>query len=157
LGNISEDILKDSRKSFENGLPTTAISSANANLVDTTIWGRVPTVQALVNAFDNTPSTRVFQDVGLDGINDVDEKYFHPNFSSYADPSADDYHYYRGTDYDGLKLNILDRYKNYNGTEGNSPTAPFTESYSTAATTQPDIEDITYKGTTKYHRRYPRF
>ena len=70
LGNISEDILKDSRKSFENGLPTSPIdysTGANINLVDTTIWGRVPKVQALVNAFDNTPSTRPFQDIGYDG------------------------------------------------------------------------------------------
>ena len=49
IGNISEDILKDSRKSFENGLP---IDGLDVN-IDTTVWGRVPTIQSLVNAFDN--------------------------------------------------------------------------------------------------------
>ena len=39
LGNISEDVLKDGYKSFENGLPTSAIVED----VDTTAWGRVPT------------------------------------------------------------------------------------------------------------------
>jgi cell surface protein SprA len=39
LGNISEDILRDSRKSFENGFP----GSADVRNVDTTAWGRVPT------------------------------------------------------------------------------------------------------------------
>jgi cell surface protein SprA len=56
LGDISEDILKDDRKSVENAMPLAAINYAsglNANLVDTTIWGRVPTIPALVTAFDN--------------------------------------------------------------------------------------------------------
>ena len=64
LGNISEDILRDSRKSFENGLP----GSAEVKNVDTTAWGRVPTVQAVVHAFDNAPESRQYQDVGLDGL-----------------------------------------------------------------------------------------
>src|SRR5690606_1626596 len=132
-------------KSFENGLPITAIdynTGANTNLVDTTIWGRVPTVQALVNAFDNTPATRPFQDVGYDGLNNADEAAFFGN-SFGVDPAADDYHHYRGSDYDANELNILERYKQYNGPEGNSPTSEqYTESYSTSATTRPNVEDI---------------
>ncbi|MCK7542132.1 MAG: hypothetical protein MZV63_70260 [Marinilabiliales bacterium] len=54
LGNISEDILRDSRKSFENGLP----GSPDLKNIDTTAWGRVPTVQAVVHAFDNDPESR---------------------------------------------------------------------------------------------------
>ncbi len=145
LGNVSEDILKDSRKSFENGLPT----SPDGTLVDTTIWGRVPSVQSLVNAFDNDPATRVFQDVGLDGLSDAGERNFAPykqidptndetyldrianlyntNSGAYQkanqDPAADNFHYYRGDDYDAAELSILERYKLYNGLEGNSPTA----------------------------------
>ncbi|OFY95328.1 MAG: cell surface protein SprA, partial [Bacteroidetes bacterium RIFCSPLOWO2_12_FULL_31_6] len=146
LGNISEDILKDSRKSFENGLPI----SATVIDVDTTIWGRVPTNQALVNAFDNTESTRPYQDIGLDGLNNNDEAWRFPNFSNWVnelgkvDPAADDYHYFRGSnDYDVQEKNILERYKLFNGMEGNSPTSEqFTETYSTSATTRPDIEDI---------------
>ena len=161
LGNISEDILKDSRKSFENGMPTTALTSANANLVDTTIWGRVPTVQALVNAFDNTPSTRPFQDIGLDGLNNSDEASFFPSFSSFTDlngnidPSGDNYNHYRSSYYDGQGFDILRRYKMFNGLEGNSPTSSqFTESYSTAGTTRPDIEDINNNNNLDFRESY---
>lgn len=161
LGNISEDILKDSRKSFENGMPTTALTSANANLVDTTIWGRVPNVQALVNAFDNTPSTRPFQDIGMDGLNNNDEASFFPNFSSFTDlngnidPAGDNYNHYRSSSYDSQNKNILDRYKMFNGLEGNSPTSDqFTESYSTSATTRPDIEDINNNNNLDFRESY---
>lgn len=161
LGNISEDILKDSRKSFENGLPTGPITSANANLVDTTIWGRVPTIQALVNAFDNTPSTRPFQDIGLDGLNNTDEASFFPSFSSFTDlngnldPSGDNYHHFRGSDYDSKQYDILRRYKMFNGLEGNSPTSEqFTQNYSTAGTTRPDIEDINNNNNLDFRESY---
>lgn len=161
LGNISEDILKDSRKSFENGMPTTALTSANANLVDTTIWGRVPTVQALVNAFDNTPSTRPFQDIGLDGLNNADEAAFFPDFSSFTDlngnndPSGDNYNHYRSSSYDSQQFDILRRYKMFNGLEGNSPSSDqFTESYSTAGTTRPDIEDINNNNNLDFRESY---
>jgi cell surface protein SprA len=158
LGNISEDILKDDRKSFENGLPLTAYSpSTNGNLVDTTIWGRVPTVQALVTAFDNNPSTRPFQDVGLDGLNDADEtSFFGSNFGS--DPAADNYHHYRATSFDNNSVDILTRYKDYNGMEGNSPTsAQFTESYSTSATTRPDIEDLNSNNNLDFRESYYQY
>ena len=38
LGNISEDILKDGRKQFENGLP----GNTGQNLVYSTPWGKFP-------------------------------------------------------------------------------------------------------------------
>src|SRR5690554_8110350 len=72
LGDISEDILRDGRKSFEQGLPTSAV----ATNTDTTAWGRVSTLQSLVNAFDNNPQSRKFQDIGLDGLSDSDERLF---------------------------------------------------------------------------------
>ncbi|MCC6818979.1 MAG: cell surface protein SprA, partial [Bacteroidia bacterium] len=160
LGNISEDILKDSRKSFENGLPISAIdynTGANINLVDTTTWGRVPKVQALVNAFDNTPSTRPFQDIGYDGFNDVDEAaFFGSGFGT--DPSADNYHHYRGTDYDNASVDILTRYKQFNGPEGNSPTsAQYNESYSTSATTRPNVEDINLNNNLDFKESYYQY
>lgn len=162
LGNISEDVLKDSEKSFENGLPNTAIdytTGANINLVDTTVWGRVPTGQALVNAFDNTVNTRQFQDIGMDGLNDADEASFFPNFSNFADPSGDNYHHYRGTDYDNQQLNILERYKLFNGLEGNSPAAEqFTEAYSTASgNTRPDIEDLNANNNLDFRESYYQY
>ena len=146
LGNISEDILRDSRKSFENGLPGSPIPKN----IDTTAWGRVPTVQAVVHAFDNALESRIYQDVGLDGLGDQDEQSY---FSGYLqkslliatpetyqqilkDPSSDDFQYFRGTDYDNQQLGILDRYKKYNGQEGNSPTSEMSkESYPTSGST----------------------
>ena len=156
LGNVSEDVLKDGYKSFENGLPI----SSNVIDVDTTEWGRVPTNFSIVEAFDNDPLSREFQDVGLDGLNNADERLFFE--SSYLqqiesiygtnsiayqnalnDPSGDDFHYFRGTDFDNVSTQILDRYKDYNNTDGNSSTTEQSpESYPTSASTQPNTEDI---------------
>ncbi len=151
LGNVSEDVLKDGRKSFENGLP----SNSQITDVDSTAWGIVSTKQELSKGFD--VGSQVAQDVGFDGLNNNNEQTF---FSSYVnqiksiinpsyltpyvnDPSGDDYHYYRGSDYDKEGLGILARYKKYNGMEGNSqPSGSSTESYPTAATNVPNSEDI---------------
>lgn len=155
LGNISEDILRDGRKSFENGLP----NNATVVNVDSTKWGRIPTVQSIVNGFDNNSQARRFQDVGLDGLSDEDERSYFSGYlerirqqygenteiyqQAFKDPSGDDYHYFRGSDFDAQEIAILERYKNYNNTEGNSPTTDMSpESYPTAATNLPDVEDI---------------
>ena len=162
IGNISEDILKDARKSFENGLP---IDGLDVN-IDTTVWGRVPTIQSLVNAFDNESSSRQNQDVGYDGMDDEYERTFVPpnsGFSSsyldliesqfsnssqaylnaFEDPAADNFHYFRGSDYDEDEISILNRYKLFNGVERNSPTSDqSSESYPTSATNLPNVEDI---------------
>ena len=153
IGSVSEDVLKDSRKSFENGFP----SDGGIENTTPTIWGRIPTIQSVVNAFDNTPQSREFQDIGLDGLNDASEQAFFAGYlndvqtvvnsdvftSFFEDPSNDNYHYYRGGDYDRISLSILDRYKKFNGHQGNSPTAEQSpESYPTAATTIPNVEDV---------------
>ncbi len=168
LGDISEDVLKDSRKSFENGLPTTNLVTD----VDTTVWGRVSTLQSLVNAFDNNVQSRQYQDVGFDGLSDSDEQTFfsqyleelrlHVNNDVYEralnDPSSDDFHYFRGSDYDTEQLGILERYKMYNGPDGNSPTTEMSkESYPTSATTIPDIEDINDDNTLNEYERYYQY
>lgn len=168
LGDISEDVLRDSRMSFENGLP----NSSNVINVDTTVWGRVPTIQAVVDAFDNSPGSRRYQDVGLDGLSDQDEQTFFSGYLNksalictpdayqavYKDPSGDDYHYYRGSDYDAQQLSILDRYKKYNGEEGNSPTAEMsTESYPTSGSTLPDMEDINRDNTLNETESYYQY
>ena len=168
LGNISEDILRDSRKSFENGLP----GSPDVKNVDTTAWGRVPTVQAVVNAFDNAVESRIYQDIGLDGLGDADEQTFFQSYLNKAqqivtpaefqeiqkDPSSDDFHYYRGSDYDFQQLGILDRYKKYNGQEGNSPTSEMSkESYPTSGSTLPDMEDINRDNTLSEAESYYQY
>jgi cell surface protein SprA len=161
LGNISEDVLTDSRKSFENGLPPTGTSAADD--IDTTQWARISTQQVVVNAFDNDPASRLNQDIGLDGWNNAQEKAAFQQYVSWvqnnptldavtkarliADPSNDDYNFYRDDAYDQLELNILERYKKYNGSEGNSPTTEMSdtanaEGYPTQGTNMPDLEDI---------------
>ncbi|OFX62028.1 MAG: cell surface protein SprA [Bacteroidetes bacterium GWB2_41_8] len=168
LGDISEDVLKDSRKSFENGLPTTP----ELTNVDSTLWGRVSTLQSLVKEFDNNIESRRYQDIGFDGMNDADENTFHQSYletmknilnqdaltNLFKDPAGDNYHYYRGSDYDDQKLGILERYKMFNGPEGNSPTAEMSpESYPTTASTQPDIEDINGDNTLNEYERYYQY
>ncbi len=168
LGDVSEDVLRDGRKSFENGLPV----DETVTNVDTTMWGRVPTVQDMTNAFDNNPESREFQDVGLDGLRTEDERtFFNENFlqvladmygtnseayqQAWEDPSADNYQYYRGSDLDAEEVSILDRYKRYNGLEGNSPTAEQSpEPYPTSATNRPNTEDINQDGTLNESERY---
>ena len=174
LGDISEDLLRDSRKSYENGLPTTA----EVKNVDTTGWGRVPNIQALVESFDTEEGSREYQDVGYDGLRDEDERQFYsqtglhpylddivslygPNSQAYqkafTDPSTDNYHYFRGTDYDNdpKYSSVLERYKSFNGPDGNSPTdAQNTENYPTAATTLPDVEDLNRDNTLSESERY---
>lgn len=165
LGEISEDILKDGKKFYENGLPL----DGNPALVDTTVWGKVPKRQSTVYAFDDSagPEARKKQDVGLNGLSTEEEftygayaKYVkdyeakltdpaalerlkNDPFSPLNDPGGDNYHFYRGSDYDRDQVGILDRYKYYNNTEGNSSAADDnSESYSTAARSVPDVEDI---------------
>lgn len=170
LGDISEDLLRDSRKAFENGLPTSELIEG----VDTTIWGRVPALQSLVDAFDNDPNSRVFQDVGFDGLRDEDEVgFFEAQYLSIirnkyggssqayldaaSDPSSDNYHYFRGTDYDNDNQyeSILERYKRYNGPDGNTPASQnTTETYTTVGTTRPDVEDINRDNTLSESERY---
>lgn len=160
LGEISEDVLRDGKRTFESGLPTSELILN----VDTTAWGRVPTVLSLLNVFDNDPGTRRFQDVGLDGLRDEDERSFFNGYletlrnkfgessSAYInalkDPSNDNYRYSLSSIYDELETGILDRYKKYNNTEGNStpdghPTPDgIIEPHSTSNTLLPDGEDI---------------
>ena len=161
LGNISEDVLRDGRKFFENGLPknTTDLSQET----DTTAWGLVPTTQSVVNAFAITESnSNAMQDVGLDGLPSGTANQFQSGmneqefFSDYldalnpgardvwqSDPSNDDYRFFRGAQQDAEQLNILERYKRFNAPEGNSVTDEDSpEDYPTQQTTLPSTEDI---------------
>jgi len=148
IGNISEDVLRDGFKSAENVLPapsTAAQNNGNNVPIDTTAWGYVGLVQPLVNAFNSDEADRPFQDIGLDGMNLAQEQTF---FSSYVssfsvvsgDPSADDYKYFRADDYDLGNIKTIQRYKKFNGLEGNS--AVSSGAFPTQATTLPNIEDI---------------
>lgn len=156
LGNISEDVLRDGRRFFENGLPTPTIQAA----VDTTTrWGKVPVNPIQVTqAFSNDPADRPYQDVGFDGQNDEDEKIkfgdylnqLSANFGTGSgayqkalnDVAADNFRNYRDPLYDQTNADILARYKNINSPQGNSPIATANDNTTSAFTLTPDQEDL---------------
>ncbi|HNP53565.1 MAG TPA: cell surface protein SprA, partial [Ferruginibacter sp.] len=165
LGNISEDILKDGRRFYENGLSTPNAPSPE----DQTIWGRIPRNPIQVtNAFSNIPEDRLFQDIGFDGLNDDSERVVRRQYldnlaanfgtgseayqNALRDPSSDDYRNYRDGIFGGSD-GILTRYKNYNGPDGNSPINSGSE-FSTAATLYPDAEDLNRDNTLNETEEY---
>ena len=130
LGEISEDVLKDGRKQYENGLGPDQI------LVNPQpIWGDVPASQSLIYAFDTNADNRKNQDIGLDGLSNANEGAVYTNFASESDPAADDYTYYLNT-----SGSVKERYKNYNGVDGNS--AVSVSDPNRGSSTVPDVEDI---------------
>ncbi|MDO5608143.1 MAG: cell surface protein SprA [Capnocytophaga sp.] len=133
LGNISEDILKDGRKQYENGLPGLSTTTS----VNITSWGKVPAAQSLLYAFDTNTENRRQQDVGLDGVSDAEEAQFYRNnaLEFPDDPAQDNYEFYLAR-----SGGILNRYLNYNGLEGNSPVA--VGDNDRGSTTLPDYEDV---------------
>ena len=142
LGSVSEDILKDGRKQYENGLPSDGNKIDGTN-VNSTTWGNIPINPSILYAFDSSNESRENQDIGLDGLNDAEERIKYPAFASLEDPAGDNFQFFRGGAIENSDPSVLLRYKNYNGTEGNSPTASQSgESYPTSSTTYPDTEDI---------------
>ncbi len=132
LGNISEDILKDGRKQYENGLD----ESGDVSTLPQTVWGSVvPQNQSLIYAFSSLGQDRINQDVGYDGYDDVEEASVFSDFAGLEDPAKDNYTYFLNADGD-----VFERYKEYNGLQGNSPDT-FTQT-NRGSTTEPDVEDI---------------
>ncbi len=174
FGEISEDILKDGMKSYENGIPF----DGNDSYLRSTAWGRVSSQNSLTYAFDNDKTARPIQDVGLDGLPNDDEFSFSTyadyldrlrtklspaatdrmladRFSPLNDPAGDNYHFYRGYDYDEERLSILERYKRYNGVEGNSLSPDdATEPLYQSSRNVPDVEDINQDNTLNEYERY---
>ena len=129
LGNISEDILADGKKQFENGLPT-----QNENNFQLSNWGKTPTSQSLTYSFSSNVDDRKSQDLGYDGLDDTEELSIYNNGNS-QDPANDNYQYYLD-----LSGDIVNRYKNYNNVQGNSPIQ--TNSNKRGSTNIPDVEDV---------------
>ncbi|MGB4972732.1 MAG: cell surface protein SprA, partial [Cyclobacteriaceae bacterium] len=155
LGSISEDLMRDGKHAFENGLP------ADGNLVGGATtennWGYVTNQQYLNNAFDNSAEARANQDVGLDGVSNEREA---DTFSAFinavnpaarqvvlADPSADNFQHFFGDELDARDAKILERYKSYNGLENNSPISGSNDQFSKSGTTIPDNEDLNQDNT----------
>ncbi|MDL5513884.1 cell surface protein SprA [Arenibacter sp. M-2] len=142
LGNISEDVLPDGRKQYENGLPVDPVSN---DLTYKTSWGKVPATQSLVYAFDADQNNRGLQDIGFDGLTDAEEAtYTFEGGITYngpaEDPALDNYEYFLNRE-----GSILERYLNYNNPDGNSPVQ--LSNSNRGSTTLPDVEDIDRDGT----------
>ncbi|MBC7920901.1 MAG: cell surface protein SprA [Ferruginibacter sp.] len=151
LGDISEDVIKDGRHAFENGLPPDPNNPADVSKTSVeNNWGRVTKQQYLTNAFANTARSQ--QDVGLDGLNDAGERTKFADFLNRvpanvraqieADPSADNFQYYLGAELDARDAKVIERYQNYYGLEGNSPEVTGNENYTASSSALPDNEDL---------------
>ncbi|MEO5888875.1 MAG: cell surface protein SprA [Ferruginibacter sp.] len=164
LGNISEDVLKDGRRFYENGLPT---PTAPSQVDNSSVWGRVPLNPIQVtNAFSNDVADRLFQDIGFDGNNNDSEAVKRAPYLAQLqslvnatafqlaqrDPSADDYTHYRDASFTSAD-GILKRYKNFNNPEGNSKVNDGSE-FSSAATLYPDAEDLNRDNTMNESEEY---
>jgi cell surface protein SprA len=165
LGDISEDILKDGKKFFENGLPVDGDESA----VGFTVWGKYPLRQSTVFAFDNSlgMEARRRQDVGLNGLSVEEEKLF-PTYANFLNdlkprlsnetlsrmeddahsplnsPANDLFRHFRGVEQDLQQMSILDRYKFFNNTEGNS-TAEEDVNFPSTSRSTPDAEGVAFE------------
>lgn len=169
LGEVSEDILRDGKKFYESGMPVDG-----SNSFTTTQWGKIPTQATVTYAFATTDGSRALQDVGYNGLTDEEERVFGPyqEFltaiqgkvspeqldSIMNDPANDDYHYFRGSDFDRIQASILQRYKRINNPQGNSPDSDSrNESYDTSYKTTPDVEDINQDYTLNEYERYYQY
>ena len=177
LGEVSEDILKDGLKSYENGIP----ADGNLSNVTETVRGRGSKPKSSTDAIRNYHSSRKDPARRPNGLSTEDEF----NFSTYKtfldelrqrvspvaleemqadqasplnDPAGDNYHFFRGYDYDDLKLSIHERYKRYNGTEGNSisPEDASDRLYQSSRSV-PDVEDINQDNTLNEYERYYQY
>lgn len=167
LGDISEDVLKDGYKFYESGMPL----NNDATQYTEDVWGRIPTQSTVTYAFNTSTGARGKQDIGFNGLTSTEEQSF-TTYANYlneirgkvsasvydsiaADPAGDDYHYFRGSDFDKNKTSILDRYRRINNPEGNSvSTEDSPEKYSTAYKTSPDAEDINRDYTLNEYNNY---
>ena len=170
LGEISEDVLHDGRKFYESGMPV----DGDRSQLTQTAWGWVPNQNAVTYAFNTTSDSRRLQDIGFNGLTSEEERSFGPYAkflqevrsrvrpevydSILQSPSADKYHYYRGTDFDEQRTSILDRYKFINNPNGNSVAAEASpERYSTAYKTTPDVEDINQDYTLNEYEKFYQY
>ncbi len=168
LGEVSEDILRDGKKFYESGMPVDGSKSFTY-----TQWGKIPTQSTVTYAFATTSGSRALQDVGFNGLTDAEEQEFYKSAyldqiqgkvnqavfdSIFADPARDDYHYYRGSDWDEMRAPILQRYKYINNPQGNSPDSDSrSESYDTSYKSTPDVEDINQDYTLNEYEKYYQY
>jgi cell surface protein SprA len=68
LGNVSEDVLKDGKLQYENGLPTPNTTCENLQLI-----GEVSQTNSQFYMLSTENEERTAQDVGFDGLDDSTE------------------------------------------------------------------------------------
>ncbi len=168
LGNASEDILKDGRRFYENGLPSPTQPTLGVD--SSSVWGKTPISPIqLTQAFSNDEGDRPYQDVGFDGLRDEEELRRRQDFlanlqtrfgansavyqNALRDPSNDNFVNYRGDALDAAGAGILQRYKNYNNPQGNSPVNTGGDQV-TASTLYPDNEDLNRDNTLNENEEY---
>ena len=152
FGNISEDVMRDSRLFFENGLPAGDQGSPNRNRpFDRTTYGKVPRLAPIVQAFDNEPANRVQQDLGYDGSDDAEETVVFQDWLDdiragvnpgvfdqiLTDPANDNFETFLGQN----NTDARDNYRRFNGPQGNSPVAD-QSGLAANSTNLPDSEDV---------------
>jgi cell surface protein SprA len=176
LGNVSEDIMRDSRMFFENCIP----SPFDPTKLDTTQWGYVPRFeQQITRAFDNDNAARDLQDVGYDGLSDdapPGRESEHTKFARFlaqlrqklgatnpaflqvdSDPANDNFRFYRDSAFNGPnsdQISVLTRYKLYNNPHGNSPITAANASFTSMGTSIPESEDINRDNTLNESESY---
>ncbi|WP_052186906.1 T9SS outer membrane translocon Sov/SprA [Chryseobacterium vietnamense] len=139
LGNVSEDVLKDGKMQYENGLPTPGNPSSTTN----SNWGTQPKQPPILYAFSTEGDERKTQDAGYDGLtSDQEAMRFGNTFvnpvTNIADPAVDDFVFYLSDKFTGSQAaSVVERYKYFRNPEGNSEA----NSLNVASQT-PDAEDI---------------
>jgi cell surface protein SprA len=152
LGNISEDILRDSRMFFENGVPTP--DQVGTTRVDRTNWGLIPRAAQILPAFDQrNDENRRAQDVGLDGLDDAGEREQFQDYLSRLDaldpdvrqqfiddPANDNFEHFLDPRFND-NVPLMERYVKFNNQQGNSQ-PPTSGNFNSAYTNIPDSEDL---------------
>lgn len=139
LGNVSEDVLKDGKLQYENGLPTPTVPANTSN----TNWGTQPNQFPILYAFSTEGADRSAQDLGYDGLDaDGEAAKFGTNFvnpvTNNMDPASDDFVFYLSDKFQGDQASsVTERYKYFRGPEGNSQSNSLE-----VATQTPDAEDV---------------
>jgi cell surface protein SprA len=169
LGDISEDVIPDGRYNYENGLPL--VDKEVGKNVDKSAWGYAPRSQFVTRAFSNQPGARPKQDVGLDGLNNEEEKIFFQDYLSkltglvnpdalqkiVKDPSADDFEFYFSQEANDNNKKIVQRYKSYIGYENNTPELNTDADLSQTNSYLPDVEDLNTDNTINDNEAYYQY
>lgn len=140
LGNVSEDILKDGKMLYENGLP----HSGNDAQTSTTAWGNQPENYPIIYAYETEGAARKEQDLGYNGLTDAQEAEYGTSnvnpVTGESDPASDNYVFFMDDRWGATNdvNSITGRYKYWQGPQGNNSSDDLLNAYSM----QPDAEDI---------------